>query len=449
MLGEEERVHADRVPNTLYGTNTDKTYTRANGTTTEDENVREAEDLRVPEIIGSFIEYHANIGCYQCYLFLDCARLKDQSTVVPDHQLAIQVDSTRVEVTYIDEHHPNMEVIWWMQIEQSVDMTKCTIEEKNDHWYVRLPIQSSEKQPLGGFSSFTQVSPIELQSENYAIIHCRKCNARLLGDRKNVEKNIHKVLPLPSANWMDMFDFWGAGVGAFEHIPRENIYAQKHRVLVGESYILLHSSDLIAAATTKDYENDVDGAFEEKHEWIPLICTACCERIGLCNVEQPETIRLHKYLISACPLFQSTLGDHVESIVETDNIFSKYTIDSILSAKLLEKADSDGTFRFDDKYVSTQDQGGANASPTPIHLQLLSWETRIKQQDATTFRRVLKVLYGPVQPTLSKSGPLPAQEVSLPPAACLSIAQRLKTSSTLLPSSLRTFNRLNVGYLFA
>ncbi|KAI9917787.1 hypothetical protein PsorP6_012880 [Peronosclerospora sorghi] len=442
MLGEEERVHADRVPITLYGTNTDKTYTRANGTTSEDENVREAEDLRVPEIIGLFIEYHANIGCYQCYLFLDCARLKDQSTVVPDHQLAIQVNSTRVEVTYIDEHHPNMEVIWWMQIEQSVDMTKCTIEEKNDHWYVRLPIQSREKQPLGGFSSFTQVSPIELQSENYAIIHCRKCNARLLGDRKNVEKNIHKVLPLPSANWMDMFDFWGAGVGSFEHIPREE-------------YICSETSsscrELIAAAITKDLENDVDGEFEEKHEWIPLICTACCERIGLCNVEQPETIRLHKYLISAYPLFQSTLeGDHVENIVETDNIFSKYTIDSILSAKLLEKADSDGTFRFvlissDDKYVSTQDQGGANVSPTPIHI----WETRIKQQDATTFRRVLKVLYGPVQPTLSKSGPLPAQEVSLPPAACLSIAQRLKTSSTLLPSSLRTFNRLNVGYLFA
>ncbi|EGZ13547.1 hypothetical protein PHYSODRAFT_462099, partial [Phytophthora sojae] len=362
----------------------------------------------VPQIVDSLVECHANIGCYQCYLFLDSHRdeekMEDSAQAFDVAQLGVRVQFPRVELTYRPSSSGDEEgVVWSTEIERNVDVSQCVVEEKEDHWYLRLPIRPSDKQPLGGFSSFTQVSPVELRPESYDSVCCRGCSALLLGGEGSAP--IEKVLPLPSANWMDMFDFWGAGIGAFEHIPRDDIHAQRLRVLVGESYVLVHGSDLVAEATVANHEDEAavapgDNAKEER-EWMPLACAACSERVGLCSVEQPDT--------------------------EEQNIFGKYTIDSILSAKLLEMADSDGIFRF----------------------VLTSWETMIKQKEASKFRRVLKVLYGPRQPTPAIPGLLPSHEVSLPPAMCLAISQRLASSSELLPPSLRAFNRMNVGYLFA
>ncbi|OWY95266.1 hypothetical protein PHMEG_00034774 [Phytophthora megakarya] len=354
----------------------------------------------VPRIANSLVEYHANIGCYQCYLFLDSH--KQEKTVEFDvANLSVRVEFPRVELAYEGEDSEKA-IVWWTDIERNIDVSQCQVEDKEDHWYLRLPIRPSDKQPLGGFSSFTQVSPVELRPESYTSVSCRGCNAELLGEGSVIEK----VLPLPSANWMDMFDFWGAGIGAFEHIPRDDIHAQQHRVLVGESYVLLHAADFVAATTVTDDADKAAAAPGDNEkddcEWTHLACAQCLERVGLCNVEQPDT-------------------------VQEANIFAKYTIDSILSAKLLEMADSDGIFRF----------------------TLTSWETMIKQQDTSKFHRVLKVLYGPRQLMPSIPGLLPSHEVSLPPAMCSAITKRLQTSSTLLPSSLRKFNRMNVGYLFA
>lgn len=191
---------------------------------------------------------------------------------------------------------------------------------------------------------------------------------------------------------------------------------------------------------------------------MPLACAACSERVGLCSVEQPDTVRLHKHLVIAYRRV-------VDGLKEEQNIFGKYTIDSILSAKLLEMADSDGIFRFvltssSDRHDHALACGKEDSHPPPapaaastetteLQLQLLSWETMIKQKEASKFRRVLKVLYGPRQPTPAIPGLLPSHEVSLPPAMCLAISQRLASSSELLPPSLRAFNRMNVGYLFA
>ncbi|KAF1776952.1 Ubiquitin-conjugating enzyme E2-binding protein [Phytophthora cactorum] len=369
---------------------------------------------------GSMVEYHANIGCYQCYLFLDRHKqLGKEEETFDVAKLHVHVEFPRVELAYKSQSggercKGDVEVVWWTEIERNVDVSLCSLEDKEDHWYLRLPIRPSDKQPLGG-------SP-----------RSHKCLAlsynRIATLTRRYMYQDREVLPLPSANWMDMFDFWGAGIGAFEHIPRDDIQAQKRRVLIGESYVLLHASDFVAEATMVDREDAAvapgDDAKEER-EWVPLTCAACSERVGLSNVEQPDTIRLHKHLINA--------RRHLKSATEEEeNVFANYTIDSILSAKLLEMADADGKFRFvltssGDKYL----------------------ETMIKQQDATKFRRVLKVLYGPRQPMPAIPGLLSSHEVSLPPAMYSAITQRLETSSTLLPSSMRAFNRMNVGYLFA
>ncbi|KUF79091.1 E3 ubiquitin-protein ligase E3D [Phytophthora nicotianae] len=461
---EHERalVAANQVRNTLDRARKEYEEARAAEKASEDELAKAAEALAcglqnlevdsdtaelnatVPPTVDSLVEYHANIGCYQCYLFLDRhIQSNKQEGTFDVAKLLVRVEFPRVELTFQSQgDKEDVLVIWWTEIERNVDVSQCVLEDKDDHWYLRLPIRPSDKQPLGGFSSFTQVSNIELQSDSYTSVCCRNCNAQLLGTTR-----IEKVLPLPSANWMDMFDFWGAGIGAFEHIPRDDIHAQKHRVLVGESYVLLHASDFLTDATVGVCE---DAAVEskEEREWMPLTCAACSERVGLSNVEQPDTIRLHKHLVIA--------GKHLKSSIDDDNVFAKYTIDSILSAKLLEMADADGKFRFILTSSDDHDHEFQKCSHSPatgdgseLLLQLLSWETMIKQQDATKFRRVLKVLYGPPQSMPAIPGLLPSQEVALPPAMYSAIAKRLETSSTLLPSSLRTFNRMNVGYLFA
>uniref|UniRef100_M4BUQ2 HECT-type E3 ubiquitin transferase E3D n=1 Tax=Hyaloperonospora arabidopsidis (strain Emoy2) TaxID=559515 RepID=M4BUQ2_HYAAE len=416
-----------------------------------------------PRIVDSLVEYNANIGCYQCFLFLSDDRHRDDgyklTNVLKAEHLRVRVAFPHAELGYNDPlDHSVDTIIWETEIERNVDVTQCTVEQKDDHWYLRLPIRLSDKQPLGGFSSFTMVSPLELRVESYGSLSCRTCKAQLLDCEDSVKMD--KVLPLPSANWMDMFDFWGAGIGAFEHIPRDHIYAQRHRVLVGESYILLHASDLVAKATTvADGEGEAtvapgDNAKEER-EWIPLTCAKCSERVGLRNVEQPDTVRLHKHVLIARQLARARAEkDLVEQDQEAEDVFGKYTIDSILSAKLLEMADSDGIFRFvltpsNDKHdcvdLSSGNQGGTSAL---LQLQLLSWETMIKQHGSNKFRRVLKVLYGGRQSTSTIQELLPVHTVLLPPTMCLTIADRLQASSKLLPSSLRTFNRMNVGYLY-
>ncbi|CAI5722289.1 unnamed protein product [Hyaloperonospora brassicae] len=411
--------------------------------------------------VDSLVEYNANIGCYQCFLFpTDSSRGGYKSTTVwTAEHLSVRVAFPHVQLRYSD--HSVDAVVWQTDIERHVDVTLCSVEEKGDHWYLRLPIRLSDRQPLGGFSSFTMVSPLELQLESYGSVCCRTCNALLLDGAKSGK--LDKVLPLPSANWMDMFDFWGAGIGAFEHIPRDDIQAQRRRVLVGESYLLLHTGDLTAGAAVADRQGEAavapgDDANEER-EWVPLTCAACAERIGLCSVEQPETVRLHKHVLVARRLSRRGRAkeDRVELLGDQEevDVFGKYTIDSIVSAKLLEMADSDGVFRFvltpshDTRNYDLSCGTQSDTSDAILQLQLLSWETMIKQQGTKTFRRVLKVLYGRPPPTSTgRRGLLPSHTVSLPRAMCLTIADRLHTSSKVLPSSLRTFNRMHVGYLY-
>ncbi|RLN82051.1 hypothetical protein BBJ28_00018112 [Nothophytophthora sp. Chile5] len=422
--------------------------------------------LLLPQITDSLVEYHANIGCYQCYLFLEDHKSDGSNKSAPafdTSKLRVRVAFPLVELSY-ETQDQDAAVVWSTEIERNVDVSQCVVEEKADHWYVRLPIKASDKQPLGGFSSFTQVSPAELQADSYASIRCRSCALELLDGATNAR--IEKVLPLPSANWMDMFDFWGAGIGAFEHIPRDNICAQRRRVFIGESYILLHASDLVSEATVEAPEEEAAVApgenAKEESEWVPLACATCAARVGLRSVEHKETVRLHKHLISAHRRSETSAEAETSVQEEGENVFGKYTIDSIVSAKLLELADSDGIFRFaltsSDSHPpqigSTPPSPSTGSPPIKIQLQLLSWETMLKSHNASKFRRVLKVLYAPLRAAQPQSQPatvasLPSHEVVLPPAMCVAIAQRLEASSKLLPPSLREFNRLQVGYLFA
>lgn len=301
-----------------------------------------------------------------------------------------------------------------------------------------------------GFSSFSQITSQELDKSHYSRIVCRACDNVLA--QANAEIPIERVLPLPSANWIDMFDFWGAGLGAFEHLPREDIFAQAARVYVGEAHILLHESNTAAkalesvpAASASAIGQQDDGHVSEeeysKSVWQPLQCSKCAAALGLRHRENPQTIRLYKHLLASR---QSTAGGAENE--ETVDIFARYTIDSVVCAKLLEFADSDGVFRFT---LRTPEHAA-------LQLQLFSWETLVKDNRSRhEFRRVLKVLYAPAQAQAQQSGSsslpfaAPAQDLVFAPTICEAIASRLKESSTLLPVSLRRFNTMDVGYLYA
>ncbi|KAL7999987.1 putative ubiquitin-conjugating enzyme E2-binding protein [Plasmopara halstedii] len=366
------------------------------------------EDGNVQTIVESFVEYQVNIGCYQCYLYFT------QTVPLDITKCTIQGTFSRIALVYPcendDEVGTTTQVLWYLDIKQHVDISTCTIEDKNDHWYMRLPVHSNTSH---GFSS---ISSHELEAENYGTISCRTCTMPLV--HSNI---INKVLPLPSTNWMDMLDFWGAGDGAFEHIPREGIVAQPHRVLVGESFVLLHVQDFLVHAIVA-HGTTTEG------EWVPLKCTKCCVSIGLSSFDHVETIRLDKHLIHASKNTMTSLEDQ-------ENVFATYTVDSIVCAKILEQADADGTFRF---RLTTGTLG------TSMNLQLLSWNTLIKHRHVPTFRRVLKVLYKHDQ-VLSDH----AYEIHLSTNMYATIVQRLQVSTTLLPVSLQTFNQMSIGYLYA
>lgn len=320
---------------------------------------------------------------------------------------------------------------------------------QTDHIYVRLPVKEGDKDVTGDGLSFSQITSQELDKNHYSRITCRECNNVVA--QSTTENPIERVLPLPSANWMDMFDFWGAGLGAFEHLPREDIFAQAARVYVGEAHILLHESNTnpkalesVPVYIATGQQDDAIGSEDEESKsfWQPLQCSKCAVTLGMRHKENLQTIRLHKHLLAS--RLSSAGADEGEKTVD---IFACYTVDSVVCAKLLEFADSDGVFRFT---LRSSEQAA-----TALQLQLLSWETLAKDNRSSEFRRVLKVLYAPAHQEQS-SGPglllpltLPAQDLVFAPAICEAIASRLKRSSTLLPVSLRRFNKMDVGYLYA
>ncbi|KAG7397739.1 hypothetical protein PHYBOEH_000278 [Phytophthora boehmeriae] len=125
----------------------------------------------VPLVVDSLVEYHANIGCYQCYLFLDGHKdgnkEEERNSTFDVALLGVRVEFPLVEVVLKrsrsdckSEKEPEAgEVVWRTEIERNVDVSQSSVENKGDHWYLRLPIRPSDKQPLGGFSSFTQLNP--------------------------------------------------------------------------------------------------------------------------------------------------------------------------------------------------------------------------------------------------------------------------------------------------
>ncbi|GLE02088.1 hypothetical protein PINS_up010926 [Pythium insidiosum] len=390
-------------------------------------------------VTKDLVEFQANIGCYHCYLQIEGG----QYASISSQDLRVSVQFPRVRLRYHDS------VCWETEIEYNIDITTVSVAVQDDHIHVRLPVKDGDKPVTDPCSSFSRVTAAELKPENYKRMACRDCGHAVLSG------SIEKALPLPSANWMEMMDFWGAGIGSFEHIPREGIFAQRSRVLVGEDHVLIHCSDVDANAWQtveskmlgSSSSTTVQDEDDESDDWVKIACSSCNGELGLRSRESETTLRLLKHRI--------TVSDTKDDDNETPcNIFSAYSSDSAVCAKLLLAAETDGIFRF--RLTPFASATTTTPSLSVLRLQLLSWDTMLRLTSAaSSFVRVLKVTFSTedsgtqLAPELASCLPpsMRVREISVDGSVLDELHARLEATSQLLPASQRSFNKMCVGYL--
>ncbi|OQR91082.1 hypothetical protein ACHHYP_04977 [Achlya hypogyna] len=339
--------------------------------------------LHAPEYV---IEFQANIGCYQCYIHLDLTTGATPVLVTSPttRQVQLRVDNT---------------VVFKAKLAYAVDAKYSSIRIQKDHVHLRLPLTAAAKEDrkaamTAGMAART-LSRAEIDVKNYAELQCRCCCHAI----SDPARPFDKVLPLPSSNWMEMVDFWGAAEGAFEHIPKDGIHAAPNRVYVGPADVLVHASNLRAGVAQ-----------------ATVLCPGCNSVVG--SQEHPSIgVVLQKHLVQT----------------KETNIFADYTVDNVVVSKLLEVIESEGLFRFE--LVA---DGGRR-----ILLQVLSWDATLQSSAWGQPQNVVKVHFSDVP----VDGP-PSLELAFPPQVLEEVLERLKTSAELLPASLTGLSNLTLGFLF-
>ncbi|KDO34572.1 hypothetical protein SPRG_00635 [Saprolegnia parasitica CBS 223.65] len=345
-----------------------------------------AKVLHAPEFV---IEFQANIGCYQCYVHI---ALEDATPTLVTNATKREIQ-LRVQDT----------TIFKATLAYAVDPKYSSVRVQKDHVHLRLPLTSAAKEDrktamTAGMAART-LSRAELDVRNYTELQCRCCGQVI----SNVNRPFNKVLPLPSSNWMEMVDFWGAAEGAFEHIPKDGIHAALDRVYVGQSDLLVHPDNIHA---------------EMELHMASVRCLRCHTILG----SQDEIgINLQKYLLQA------------------KDVLDAYSSDSVIVTKLLEVIESEGLFRFD---LVPSDADSPNQH---LVLQVLSWDATIQTSGASAAQNVVKVLF---TTTPTADDRLPTKELAFPSDLLETVTARLATSAELLPASLTGLNNLTLGFLF-
>ncbi len=182
----------------------------------------------------------------------------------------------------------------------------------------------------------------------------------------NPTKVWEKALPLPSSNWLEMMDYWGAAEGAFEHIPRDGIHASPGRIYVGSSDLLLHPSNLVASTIDDPSHTAATTGHPYHHD---VVCPSCSATLGFGKRENSyHDVHLYKHSIQTAEI----------------DLFSSYSCDSVLSAQILEAVESEGIFRFE----VFDDTDAMMAT-----LQVLSWDATLQTSEYVHPRNAIKVLY--------------------------------------------------------
>ncbi|KAG9409397.1 hypothetical protein AC1031_019652 [Aphanomyces cochlioides] len=353
-----------------------------------------AQTVLSPEFI---VELQANIGCYQCYVHVDLT----DGTKTP----TLHFDAATKEIQM--KTHSG-QCLFEARLEHAVDIDSSTVRAQKEYIHARIPLtaaaKSNRQASMTAGIAARVVSPSELNVENYSGLQCRECQTLLTGDSNHWER----ALPLPSSNWLEMVDFWGAAEGAFEYIPRNGIHAAPGRIYVGSADILLHTSNMHMERLTAPKQH-ADG------DACVLACSRCASTMGS---RHGDDVRLFKHCIET-----------------SSKAFAGYTCDAVLVAQILEVIESDGFFRFE-----VEAEAGRR-----LLLQVLSWDATIQTSEFPARQKVLKVMFG--EPRESDPA-LPSRQLRCPAEWIETIYERLEHSSTLLPSAIGGASHLKMGFLF-
>nr|CCA17758.1 conserved hypothetical protein [Albugo laibachii Nc14] len=345
------------------------------------------------EITDCMIEYHGNIGCYNCYLTASSATMSYLHTFAS--QLCVEIEEKTATLTLCDAK-------WSVVVPQALQK-QCEVQIESDHIYLRLSLQKRESREQIGVSTLSRTTMRELDVENYNNIQCRLCRSNI----KNPDTKFDRICPLPSDNWLEMQEFWGAGEGAFQHLSRDSITAMKSRVFIADTHILLHTTDVKTDSTTST-DNEI-------------MCGQCGVLLGR---GMEDTVLLYKFAISS----------------DCNNIFDSYQVDSMVCVRILETIETEGLFQF---RLCTME------SALCFTLQVLSWEVRLFSSDTERFDQVLKILYDPECSRIDKNLSYDkAVDIIVPHSSYQQISARLEASTLRVPSSVRKLVG-HIGYLYA
>jgi len=233
------------------------------------------------------------------------------------------------------------------------------LKKWNDHIRVKLntsqeSLQETDKLKAQWMERLPMVN--EMQT-----LMCRFCLHSLL-QRGDQTQTIQKVQRLPGDHRQEMMDsFWVCACTkpALSHspvVPSGPIHAMKQRLLIGESYVLVHMHDIAPSALAYD-ANKNDAHYNHplisERQWNEVCCGRCRMPLGFIEVGGPDRTNLK--------LWKHRITNSIN-----DNVFRLRTLETLLTSQLISTMKVHQTYRFFIRDVKTH----------KIHIQLLvvNWE---------------------------------------------------------------------------
>lgn len=242
-----------------------------------------------------------------------------------------------------------------------------------------------------------------------ASVDCRVCRQALLR-----ATDLRRVCDLPSADWLETADAWICHRG--ERTPRlsaEAVAARPRVLLVSETYLLVHGSDLEAGggvvmedasataamapghADEQDHGNDDD----DDNAAVVVRCARCRSPLG----DAPEPLGASAPRLGDGDDHGGVAGRpmrllrHHLRIRGTDgrDVLSASTADAMVAARLLDAARGEACFRF--RIVA--------GTRTYLLLQLLGWDLHVAGHAMHVALRALR-RFGPFMQPMHR-GPIP------------------------------------------
>jgi len=180
---------------------------------------------------------------------------------------------------------------------------------------------------------WTEVIPAH---EDINTLRCRLCLHPFS------ENKIHKVQRLPGEHWEEMMDtFWVCACTkpALSHspvLPKGSITAISGRLLIGETYVLLHSEDVTNGAIIYSVnEEKLDTTLSKKRIWNQVYCDRCKMHLGMVEYNQKglDNFKLWKHRIT-------------NSVLPSNNSFKFNTLETTFTSLIISTMKVHQCYRF-------------------------------------------------------------------------------------------------------